>query len=43
MTIVDASPIACTLAPGAFKDRLAWIAALNKDALDTSVAISYWN
>src|SRR5436190_10891529 len=33
MTIVDASPIACTLAPGAFKDRLAWIAALNKDAL----------
>jgi hypothetical protein len=33
MTIVDASPIACTLAPGAFKDRLAWIAALNKEAL----------
>jgi hypothetical protein len=33
MTIVEASPIACTLAPGAFKDRLAWIAALNKDAL----------
>ena len=33
MTIVEASPIACTLAPGAFKDRLAWIATLNKDAL----------
>jgi hypothetical protein len=33
MTIVEASPIACTLAPGAFKDRLAWIAALNRDAL----------
>src|SRR5205814_10507958 len=33
MTIVEASPIACTLAPGAFKDRLALIAALNKDAL----------
>jgi hypothetical protein len=33
MTIVEASPIACTLAPGAFKDRTAWIAALNKEAL----------
>ena len=33
MTIVEPSPIACTLAPGAYKDRLAWIAALNKDAL----------
>jgi len=33
VTIVEASPIACTLAPGEFKDRLAWIAALNKDAL----------
>ena len=33
MTIVEASPVACTLAPGAFKDRLAWIAALNRDAL----------
>ena len=33
MTIVEASPIACTLAPGAYKDRLAWIAALNRDAL----------
>jgi hypothetical protein len=33
MTIVEAPPVACTLAPGEFKDRLAWIAALNKDAL----------
>ena len=33
MTIAEALPIACTLAPGAFKDRLAWIGALNKDAL----------
>ena len=33
MTIVETPPIACTLAPGAFKDRTAWIAALNKDAL----------
>ena len=33
MTIAEAPPIACTLAPEAFKDRLAWIAALNKDAL----------
>lgn len=33
MTIVEPSPIACTLAPGAFKDRKAWIAALNGDAL----------
>ena len=33
MTIVEPSPIACTLAPGAFKARLASIAALNSDAL----------
>jgi hypothetical protein len=33
MTIVDPSPIACTLTSGAFKDRRASIAALNKDAL----------
>jgi hypothetical protein len=33
MTIVRTPPVACTLAPGAFEDRLAWIAALNKDAL----------
>ena len=33
MTIVEPSPIACTLTPGAYKDRLAWIAALNRDAL----------
>ena len=29
----EALPIACTLAPGAYKDRLSWIAALNRDAL----------
>ncbi len=33
MTMVEARPIACTLASGEFEDRLAWIAALNKDAL----------
>src|SRR6266513_1935783 len=33
MTFVEALPIACTLAPGGFKDRVASIAALNKDAL----------
>ena len=33
MTIVEAAPIACTLAPGEYKDRLAWIAAMNRDAL----------
>lgn len=33
MTIVETPPIACALAPGEFRDRLAWIAALNKDAL----------
>ena len=33
MTIVDSSPIACTLALGAFKSRTAQIAALNQDAL----------
>ena len=33
MTIVEASPIACTLTSGAYKARLAWIGALNKDAL----------
>lgn len=33
MTIVDTPPIACTLAPGEFKQRLARIAALNKEAL----------
>lgn len=32
MTITEA-PIACALAPGAFKDRIAWIAALTRDAL----------
>lgn len=33
MTIVDTPPISCTLAPGEFKQRLARIAALNKEAL----------
>ena len=29
----DQQPIACTLTPGDLRDRLAWIAALNRDAL----------
>ena len=33
MTMTETAPIACTLAPGAFKDRLAWIAALTRDVL----------
>jgi len=33
MTIIEPLPIACTLAPGAFKERTAQIAALNKHAL----------
>jgi hypothetical protein len=33
MTIAEAPPIACTLTPGEFKDRLAWIGALSRDAL----------
>jgi hypothetical protein len=33
MTIVDSLPIACTLAPRAFKERTAQIATLNEDAL----------
>jgi hypothetical protein len=33
MTILEALPIACTLAPAEFKDRLASIAQLNKSAL----------
>ena len=33
MTIVEPSPIACTLTSGAFKERLSEIAALNRDAL----------
>jgi hypothetical protein len=33
MTMTKAPPIACTLAPGEFKDRLAWIGALTRDAL----------
>lgn len=35
MTIVETSPIACTLTPGAFKERMGWMAALNKEALRT--------
>jgi hypothetical protein len=31
--MTETSPIACTLAPGAFKDRMAWISALARDAL----------
>lgn len=33
MTITEAPPIACTLASGAFKDRLAWIGALTRNTL----------
>lgn len=33
MTIVEPSPIACTLTSGAFKERMGWMAALNRDAL----------
>ena len=32
-TQTETGPIVCTLTPGDFKDRLAWIAALNRDAL----------
>ena len=48
MTIVEAAPIACTLAQGAYKDRLAWIAALNRDALRSYerrglvLELTYW-
>jgi hypothetical protein len=47
MTIVEALPIACTLAPATYKDRLAWIGNLNKDALrkyecrDLELELSY--
>jgi hypothetical protein len=33
MPMTEAPPIACALAPGALKDRLAWISALTRDAL----------
>lgn len=33
MTMTEAAPIACTLAPRAYKDRMAWIGALTRDAL----------
>jgi hypothetical protein len=32
-TLSEPAPIACTLGPGDFRQRLAWIAALNCDAL----------
>jgi hypothetical protein len=47
MTIVETPPIACTLAPATYKDRLAWIGDLNKDALrkyerrDLELELSY--
>ncbi len=33
MSMTEAPPIACTLAPSEFKDRLAWIGTLTRDAL----------
>jgi hypothetical protein len=33
MSIVEATPIACTLTSGEQKERVSWIAALNRDAL----------
>jgi hypothetical protein len=33
MTTSESRPIACSLASGEFKDRLAWIGALTRDAL----------
>jgi hypothetical protein len=35
MTVIipEPTPIACTLAPGDFRQRLAWIAELNREAL----------
>jgi hypothetical protein len=33
MTTTEAPPIACTLNPGEFKDRLTWIGVLTRDAL----------
>jgi hypothetical protein len=33
MMMIETPTIACTLAPGALKDRTAWITALNRDAL----------
>ena len=33
MSIVEATPIACTLTPGEHRERVSWIAALNRDAL----------
>jgi hypothetical protein len=31
--MTEVAPVACTLAPGAYKDRMAWIGALTRDAL----------
>jgi hypothetical protein len=33
MPNIDSAPIACTLTPGDYKERLAWINALAQDAL----------
>lgn len=33
MTVTEAAPIACTLAPDAYTDRMAWIGALTRDGL----------
>jgi hypothetical protein len=33
VTVTEAPPIACALTPGAFEERIAWIAALTRDAL----------
>jgi hypothetical protein len=47
VTIVEPSPIACTLPPDARKDRVGWIATLSKDALrkyvrrDLALELSY--
>jgi len=37
MSIAEDAPIACSLSAGAYKDRLSWIAALNRDALRSYV------
>jgi hypothetical protein len=47
MTMTEAPPIACTLAPGAYKDRMASIGALTRDVLrshqrrDLTLVLSY--
>ena len=37
MTNAESAPIACTLTPGDYKARLAWIADLSRDALRSQV------